>query len=222
MWERFGFYIIGGILLLYALDYEKGGLGLTYANANEIVGTYLAFVYFTPFLGGLLADRYLGYRLSVLIGGLVMAGGHFLLGTRGEWTFVAGLACVCIGNGFFKPNISTMVGNLYEKGDPRRDAGFNIFYMGINIGAFLAFFTAGIVRNAAGWGWAFWTAGFGLLFGVLILLVSWRSLARADRMPERSPDDVSVGSIFGKILAPALAVGLVAWWIAHSNFPDAK
>src|SRR5204863_9489164 len=122
--ERLSFYVIGGILLLYALDTERGGLGLPAVTANDIVGTYLAFVYATPFLGGLIADRVLGFRRSVLIGGLCMACGLFSLGTPGETWFVLGLCLVCAGNGLFKPNISAMVGNLYEKGDPRRDAGF--------------------------------------------------------------------------------------------------
>ena len=220
MWERFGFYIIGGILLLYATDYETEGLGLPRGHANEIVGTYLAFVYFTPFLGGLLADRVLGYRWSVLIGGLIMAAGHFLLGTRGEMTFTLGLTCVCIGNGLFKPNISVMVGNLYPAGDPRRDAGFNIFYMGINIGAFLAFYWAGIARNSWGWSAAFISAGIGLLLGVVILMFNWRKLATADRRPERHASDISISQIFGKILLPAFAVGLIGWYVASKWFPD--
>jgi amino acid/peptide:H+ symporter len=136
MWERLGFYLMVGILYLYIIDTERGGLGLSNAAAGEIYGTYLAFVYFTPFLGGMIADRYLGFRRSVLIGGA--ADGRGLLRC---WASAAcprsmpGLVLLCIGNGLFKPNISAMVGNLYEPGDPRRDAGFNIFYMGINIGA---------------------------------------------------------------------------------------
>ena len=135
MWERLGFYLIVGILYLYIIDTERGGLGMSNADAGEIYGTYLAFVYFTPFLGGLIADRYLGFRRSVFIGGLLMAAGYFALGVRSMPTFYGGLVLICLGNGLFKPNISAMVGNLYEPGDPRRDAGFNIFYMGINIGA---------------------------------------------------------------------------------------
>jgi amino acid/peptide:H+ symporter len=131
MWERLGFYTIVAVLMLYAKDTDRGGLGLPADFANEIYGIYLAFVYFTPYLGGLIADRFLGYRKSVLIGGLVFAAGFFLLGSGKSWTFPVGLTLLCIGNGFFKPNISAMVGNLYVKGDPKRDAGFNIFYMGI-------------------------------------------------------------------------------------------
>ncbi|MBL8728537.1 MAG: peptide MFS transporter [Planctomycetes bacterium] len=220
MWERLSFYVIGGILLLYALDTERGGLGLPNLTANDIVGTYLAFVYATPFLGGLIADRYLGFRRSVLIGGLCMAAGLFSLGTRGETFFVLGLVLVCIGNGFFKPNISAMVGNLYERGDPRRDAGFNLFYMGINIGAFAAFFSSAWVRDQFGWFWAFRMAGCGLLIGVLLLLVFWRLLAKADKPSQKRDDDIPISTILLTILVPALVVGFVGWWVATTWFPD--
>lgn len=217
MWERLSFYVIGGLLLLYAVDTEVGGLGMTRSHANEIVGTYLAFVYFTPFLGGLIADRYLGYRRAVLLGGLSMATGLFLLGTPGEATFVGGLVMVCIGNGLFKPNISVMVGNLYQPGDPRRDAGFNIFYMGINIGAFAAYLLGAYVRNELGWSWAFRMAGVGLLLGVGILLTQWTKLAVADRKPEVKPGDIPLARIFGTILLPAFVVGGIAYWLVESK-----
>ena len=217
MWERLSFYVIGGLLLLYAVDTEVGGLGMTRSHANEIVGTYLAFVYFTPFLGGLIADRFLGYRRAVLIGGLSMASGLFLLGTPGEATFVSGLVMVCIGNGLFKPNISVMVGNLYQPGDPRRDAGFNIFYMGINIGAFAAFLLGAYVRNELGWSWAFRMAGVGLLLGVGILLTQWNKLAVADRKPETKPGDIPLARILGTILFPAFLVGGVAYALVESK-----
>ena len=121
MWERLAFYLMLGILLLYASDTERGGLGLSNKMAAEIYGTYMAFVYFTPFLGGLIADRFLGYRRSVFIGGLLMASGLFMLGFRGLPTLYGGLTLLCLGNGLFKPNISAMVGNLYEPGDARRE-----------------------------------------------------------------------------------------------------
>ena len=140
MWERLAFYTMLNILLLYTTDSERGGLGLTSAEGNEIYGLYLAFVYFTPFPGGMLADRYLGYRKAVFIGAVFMSGGLFLMSIPGSTYFITGLVGLIVGNGFFKPNISVMVGNLYEAGDPKRDAGFNIFYMGINIGAFVASF----------------------------------------------------------------------------------
>ena len=220
MWERLAFYTIVGILLLYTTDVERGGLGLPAAQGNEIYGLYLAFVYFTPFLGGMIADRFLGYRRAVFLGGLMMAGGLFLMGTPGFLPFTLGLIALIIGNGFFKPNISVMVGNLYEPGDHRRDAGFNIFYMGINIGAFLAtFYVAPVVRNLYGWLWTFRAAGVGLIIAVLILLATWKSLARADRTPQRDPEDTGFGAVFLKILLPAFIVGTIGYFLAKWYLP---
>ncbi len=220
MWERLAFYTMVNILLLYTTDYERGGLGLTSAEGNEIYGLYLAFVYFTPFPGGMLADRYLGYRKAVLIGAIFMSTGLFLMSIRGETFFIAGLAGLCIGNGFFKPNISVMVGNLYEKGDPKRDAGFNIFYMGINIGAFAASFLSSTVRGEWGWLWTFRVAAIGLLVAMALLLLSWKQLEKADRPPERSPDDAGFGAVVVKILLPALGAGLVGFLIGQHFMPE--
>ncbi len=219
MWERLAFYTMVGILLLYATDTESGGLGMPKAVGNEIYGLYLAFVYFTPYLGGLLADRFLGYRKAVLIGGGFFTTGFFLLAAGQSWTFVTGLVCLCIGNGFFKPNISAMVGNLYERGDPKRDAGFNIFYMGINIGAFIANFLAAIMRNEFFWEAIFLAAGVGMLIGITILLASWKVLERADRVPGTNPEDTPFGEIMRKILGPALAVGVLGWAVAEYLLP---
>ncbi len=220
MWERLAFYTMVGILLLYTTDVERGGLGLPAAQGNEIYGLYLAFVYFTPFLGGMIADRFLGYRRSVAIGGVMMAVGLFLMGMPGFTFFVAGLAGLVLGNGMFKPNISVMVGNLYPPGDPKRDNGFNIFYMGINVGALLAtLVVAPMTRNVFGWGWTFRAAGIGVLFAVLILASQWRQLASADRQPERNPDDTSFGDILLKIIGPAFMVGIAGYFLAKAYLP---
>jgi len=215
MWERLAFYTMVGILLLYTTDSERGGLGLPAAQGNEIYGLYLAFVYFTPFLGGMIADRFLGYRRAVAVGGLLMAMGLFLMGVPGFTFFVFGLVGLIVGNGFFKPNISVMVGNLYQPGDPKRDAGFNIFYMGINIGALSAtLILAPMVRNVFGWSWTFRAAGIGVLFAVLILASQWRRLEAADRQPERHADDTTFGEIIAKIIGPALIVGVLGYLAA--------
>jgi dipeptide/tripeptide permease len=216
MWERLGFYLIVGILYLYIIDTERGGLGMSNAAAGEIYGTYLAFVYFTPFLGGMIADRYLGFRRSVFIGGLLMAAGYFALGVRSMPTFYAGLVLLCLGNGLFKPNISAMVGNLYEPGDPRRDAGFNIFYMGINIGASASALLAAPLRNLWSFNLAFTAAGVGLLISVIILSVKWKGLAVAD--PPRtapSPDDVGMKQIVMTILLPAAVFGAIGYFVGQ-------
>jgi dipeptide/tripeptide permease len=215
MWERLAFYTMVGILLLYTTDTERGGLGLPGPVGNEIYGLYLAFVYFTPFLGGMIADRFLGYRRAVAVGGLLMASGLMLMSVPGFTFFVLGLVGLIVGNGFFKPNISVMVGNLYAPKDPKRDQGFNIFYMGINIGALTAtLILAPLVRNLYGWLWTFRIAGFGVLVAVLLLALHWRQLAAADRQPERVSGDTSFGDILLKIIGPAVLVGLAGYWLA--------
>ncbi|MBM4130457.1 peptide MFS transporter [bacterium] len=215
MWERLGFYLMLGILFLYVTDTERGGLGFTTALAGEIYGTYMAFVYFTPFIGGMIADRVLGYRRSVLIGGLLLAAGYFSLGIRSMPTFYAGLVLLCFGNGLFKPNISAMVGNLYAPGDARRDAGFNIFYMGINIGAAASALLAAPLRNLWNFNTAFAAAGVGMLVGVVILVLNWRRLDGADRPPVAKAGDFGLGQMFLTILAPAIVFGVIFYFVGH-------
>jgi proton-dependent oligopeptide transporter, POT family len=147
MWERFGYYLMIGIFQLYMTDQLKGGLGFDRPIANDIFGTFIAMVYITPFVGGLLADRVLGFRRSIIIGGVLMGLGYLLLAIPNNLTtFYAALGLMILGNGFFKPNISTLLGNLYN--EPRytalKDDGYSIFYMGINIGALVP--TAGDMR----------------------------------------------------------------------------
>ncbi len=213
MWERLGFYLMLGILFLYIIDTERGGLAFSRSQAAEIYGTYMALVYFTPFVGGMLADRLLGYRRSVLIGGLLMAAGYFALGVRSLPTFYSGLALIIIGNGFFKPNISAMVGNLYDSDDPRRDAGFNIFYMGINIGATISALLAAPLRNLYSFNTAFTAAGVGMLIGVAVLIFSWKGLAAADRKPETAEGDFGLLQLFSIILAPAVGFGIAGYFL---------
>lgn len=219
MWERLGFYMLIGVLMLYVSDVERGGLGLTLIEASAIYGTYLAFVYFTPFLGGIIADKWLGYRKSVFIGGIIISLGMFLLGTPGITFLYLGLACVCIGNGFFKPNISAMVGNLYEAGDPNRDIGFNIFYMGINIGSVTAFLIAAPIRNLISWKWTFYSAGFGLIIALIILVSNWKKLESADRREKSGENDITMGTIFSKILLPAFLFGATGYLLAKALLP---
>ncbi len=215
MWERLGFYLMLGILLLYITDTERGGLGFSTKLAAEIYGTYMAFVYFTPFIGGMIADRFLGFRRSVFIGGLLMAAGYFSLGIRSLPTFYAGLVLLCVGNGFFKPNISAMVGNLYAPDDPRRDSGFNIFYMGINIGASLSALLSAPLRNLWSFNLAFTAAGVGLLLGVVILVLNWKRLENADRKSERSAEDISFKQVVMTILVPAFAFGVIGYFVGQ-------
>src|SRR5579859_4918604 len=127
MWERFGFYCMNAVFIYYMKD-QLNGHPFLQNNAPRILGFYLGFVYFTPFFGGILADRLFGYRRTIIAGGILMGLGYLLLAFPPLPAFFSGLALVVIGNGFFKPNISTMVGKLYEPGDPRVDAAYTIFY----------------------------------------------------------------------------------------------
>ena len=155
MWERMSYYGMRALLVLYMVGAtDKGGFGWSQAKALQIYGLYTGLVYATPVIGGFLADRYLGQRLSVTLGGILMMLGQFVLAMPGnsEALFYAGLGLLVVGNGFFKPNISTMVGGLYAPGDARRDGAFTIFYIGINVGAFLASAVCGTLGEKFGWG----------------------------------------------------------------------
>ncbi len=194
MWERFSYYGMRALLVLYMmkiliLDANKGmtvfgyhsvqafvqwSVGLfgvhsqlsVQALASQIYGLYTGFVYFTPFFGGILADRVFGQRKSVYIGGILMTIGHFLMAS--ERFFFLALLFLILGNGCFKPNISTQVGDLYPEGDPRRDSAFTIFYMGINLGAFFSPLVCGTLGQLVGWDWGFGAAGVGMVSGLLI------------------------------------------------------
>ncbi len=216
MWERFGFYLMLGIFTLYMIDTEgNGGMGFSFAKSADIYGTYLALVYLTPFIGGLLADRVLGYRLSITIGGTLMGLGYIGLAVPGEAAFFISLLLIIIGNGFFKPNISTLVGNLYnnEKYEKYKDAGFNIFYMGINIGAFVCNFIAAYLRNQYGWGYAFAIAGVGMLLGLIWFWSGQKHVKEADVIKPTQKEDVPLPKLFGIIFVPAIIFGLIGWFV---------
>ncbi|MFN4083147.1 MAG: peptide MFS transporter [Bacteroidia bacterium] len=220
MWERFGYYLMIGIFFLYMIDAEKGGLSLDKKEASDIFGTFIALVYVTPFIGGLLADRLLGYRLSINIGGALMGFGYMLLAVPGDAAFFASLALIIIGNGFFKPNISTLLGNLYNNPEYKqnKDAGYNIFYMGINIGAFVCNFFAAYLRNTYGWGYAFFAAGVGMFLGLFIFWLGNKHYKEADVRKPANPEDMSVGKILSIVLIPAVVAGILGWLIPGNVF----
>ena len=220
MWERFGYYLMIGIFLLYMIDTDMGGLEFPKKEASDIFGTFIALVYLTPFMGGLLADRVLGYRLSVTIGGILMGIGYMGLAIPGMSAFWFSLFLIIIGNGFFKPNISTLLGNLYNDSQykPFKDAGYSIFYMGINIGAFVCNFFAAYLRNHYGWGYAFAAAGIGMLVGVAIFWLGNKHYAHADVKKEAKDTDNSVYKVLGSILLPAGIAGFLGWMIPGNIF----
>jgi len=168
MWERFSFYSMLALFTLYLRDPVEG-FGWTAAQATTLYANYLMFVYASPLIGGLIADRITGYRKAVMIGGVFFMAGHGLLSIPALWAVYAALTCLVIGNGFFKPNVSTMVGNLYPEGSHLKDRAYNIFYMGINIGAFLAPIVMEIVKSYFGFHAAFAVAAFGMIISVGIL-----------------------------------------------------
>jgi len=168
MWERFSFYSMLALFTLYLRDPVEG-FGWTAAEATTLYANYLMFVYASPLIGGLIADRITGYRKAVMIGGFFFMAGHGLLSISAMWAVYAALTCLVIGNGFFKPNVSTMVGNLYPEGSSLKDRAYNIFYMGINIGAFIAPITMEIVKANFGFHAAFAVAAFGMVISVAIL-----------------------------------------------------
>lgn len=170
MWERFSFYSMLALFTLYLQD-PKEGFGWTSGEATALYANYLAFVYLSPLVGGFIADRFTGYRKAVMIGGFFFMAGHGLLSIPALWAVYLALTCLVIGNGFFKPNVSTMVGNLYPEGSHLKDRAYNIFYMGINIGAFIAPVVMEIVRQNVGFHAAFAVAAFGMVISVGIL---WR------------------------------------------------
>ena len=227
MWERFGFYLMLGIFVLYmraganGVFPAKSGLGLDPGTASDIYGTYIALVYLTPFVGGLLADRILGYRRSIIIGGVLMGLGYCGLAIPGYGVhFFLSLLAIIIGNGFFKPNISTLVGNLYndERYKANKDSGFNIFYMGINIGALACNFVAAYLRINYGWGYAFLAAGIGMFIGVAWFLAGQRHTAHADVLRPTMPEDQPVGSILGQVFIPAFAFAAIGWFVPNLLF----
>jgi proton-dependent oligopeptide transporter, POT family len=220
MWERFSFYLMIGIFYQYLTDSQTGGMGWDGAKAASVVGSYLGLVYFTPFIGGLIADRLLGCRKTIFIGGFFFIAGHTLLAVPTEPVLYLALACLIIGNGCFKPNISTLVGNLYPQDSPLRDNAYTIFYMGINVGAFVCNFIAAIVRNLYGWHWAFATAGFGMALGVIIFFLGQKYIRHADVDPKQTEADQpreSLYPLFVYCLMPAFFAGGVGWMLGSYN-----
>lgn len=202
LWERFSFYGMRALLILYMLD----GLKYTDGHAYAIYGAYGSLVYATPILGGILADRLLGNRAAILLGGTLMAMGHFIMAFPQETAFYTALALLILGNGLFKPNVSSMVGKLYRQGDPRRDAGFTIFYMGINLGAFLAPIACGLAKAYFGYHVGFGLAGVGMVIGLI-----WFYMGRGIFGERGAPPNPVIfqTALIGIVVSCAVAVPLV-------------
>ncbi len=220
-WERFGYYLMIGIFFLYmTTDTQDGGFGWENAKASDVFGTFIACAYLTPFVGGLLADMKLGYRFSITLGGILMGIGYCLLSVRQEWAFFTALGIMIVGNGFFKPNISTLLGNLYNNPQyqANKDTGYNLFYMSINIGAFLCNFIAAFMRIKYGWNWAFIAAGIGMFLGVITFWVGMKHYKHVDVRKEPSPEDKPVIMRFLAVLGIAVAFGIIGWFLPNNLF----
>jgi POT family proton-dependent oligopeptide transporter len=187
MWERFSYYGMRGFLILYlTAAVASGGLGFDDKQGAHVYALYTSSVWLTPILGGFIADRFLGQYRSVLIGGIIIALGHFTLAFHALPFFYTGLALIVVGTGLLKPNVSTLVGSLYEANDRRRDAGFSIFYMGINIGAFLGITGAGALAEKVDWHLGFAAAGVGMTLGLIQYVLGKKRLQLAiDRLATR-------------------------------------
>ncbi len=202
LWERFSYYGMRALLVLYmtaeVIKGAKSGFGFADEKAFGIYAAYGALVYLTPIIGGFFADRMMGFRNAILWGAALMAAGQFTLFMDNETMFYIGLALLVVGNGFFKPNISSMIGKFYKKGDPRRDGAFTIFYMGINIGAFLTPLTCGAIGEIEGWKYGFLTAGVGMLVGLGIFYWAQNSgwlTTNVDEEGNEMPNDRPIGLV---------------------------
>ena len=191
MWERFSYYGMRAILVLYLVaraTEENAGLGWSNIEALKLYGWYTMAVYVASIPGGIIADKLIGQKKSVLLGGILLVFGHGILAVEQMWAFYSGLILIVAGVGMLKPNISTMVGGLYRKGDIRRDKGFTIFYIGINVGAFLSSLIVGYVGEVHGWHYGFGLAGIGMLLGLLVYVFGQKYLSHVGNYLGNSQD----------------------------------
>jgi POT family proton-dependent oligopeptide transporter len=211
MWERFSYYGMRGFLVLFmTAAAEKGGLGLDDKTAASIYGLYTSAVYLTTLPGGWIADRLFGAQRTVWYGGIIIAAGHFCMALPWTRTFFLGLVLVVIGTGLLKPNISAIVGGLYAAGDPRRDAGFSLYYMGINLGAFLSPFVCGTLSEKYNWHYGFGAAGIAMLLGLAQFRLTRGRLGEAGLRPgnPQRPGKLVLAGLAAGVAALMLVIGL--------------
>jgi POT family proton-dependent oligopeptide transporter len=214
MWERFGYYLMIGIFTLYLKDVEAG-FAMTEKEASDLYGTFIALVFLTPFIGGLIADRYFGYKKSIVIGGLMMGTGYMLMGIHDKTMLYLAMTLVILGNGFFKPNISTLLGNFYndDQYKDKKDEGYNIFYMGINVGAFICNFFGAALQILLGWQYAFMAAGIGMFIGVVVFLMGTKHYGDKTEKKGVQEGDMPFYKIVLFILLPSVIFGVIGWLI---------
>jgi len=233
MWERFSYYGMRALLMLFMVaSVADGGLGYDTKDAAAIYGTYTMSVYLLSILGGFIADNFIGARRAVLWGGIIIACGHFSMAFNSLTSFYTGLILIALGTGLLKPNISTMVGSLYSTSDERRDAGFSIFYMGINLGAFLSPLVTGYLAQSKGWKgtmsswgldpnhswhWGFAAAGVGMTFGLIAYVLQRNRLAHVGNPPAPTPDGSRPWGRLALVAVGSLA--LIAAMKASDDYP---
>ncbi|WP_108868104.1 peptide MFS transporter [Aquimarina aquimarini] len=217
MWERFSYYGMRAIFVLYltakTMD-ENAGLGWSSGEALSLYGWYTMLVYVASIPGGWIADKFLGQKKSVLVGGILLVAGHSVLAIEQMWAWYSGLGLIIAGVGMLKPNISTMVGGLYEQGDIRRDKGFTIFYIGINLGAFLSSLIVGYVGEVHGWHYGFGLAGIGMALGLLQYLIGQKYLANVGNFlgtSEKKEDKEAMNKPLTKIEKDRIVVLLISF-----------
>lgn len=239
MWERFSYYGMRALLVLFMTTaVAQGGLGFSDKLSAQVYGTYTMSVYLLCILGGFIADNFIGSRRAVLVGGIIIASGHYSMAIPAVPTFFLGLGLVAIGTGFLKPNISTMVGSLYAPGDDRRDAGFSIFYMGINTGALMAAIVCGYLAKSphfqgvlghlglnpqSSWHWAFAAAGVGMTFGLITYLRRSATLAHVGHAPAETADGRPWGKLGLVALGSLALIGIMLLadkhaWVVYALF----
>jgi len=221
MWERFGYYLMIGIFTLYLKD-SVAGFNMDEKESASLYGTFIALVFFTPFLGGLIADRYLGYRRSIILGGLLMGIGYCMMGIHSKSILYLSMTLVIIGNGFFKPNISTLLGNVYStpQHSHQKDEGYNIFYMGINVGAFVCNFFGAALYSLMGWGAAFAAAGVGMFIGVITFISGTRHYKEYDVRKPLQPGDLPLWKIIALVIVPSLIFGAIGFYLKGVGTPN--
>ena len=225
MWERFSYYGMRALLILYlaeATTSANPGMGLAEAPAGAIYGLYTGLVYLLGLPGGWVADQLWGQRKAVFVGGSIIAAGHFSMAVPSDFTFFLGLILIVIGTGLLKPNVSSVVADLYPEGGARRDAGFSIFYMGINVGAFAGPLICGWLGQNWNWHWGFSAAGFGMVLGLIQFRLGYGRLGdagvlRSDRTPEQRA--ALSRRFFGGCAAIALALATFGYLVAGGVIP---
>ncbi len=230
MWERFSYYGMRALLVLYLIQPTTGddkgfnpGRGWDESSASTLYGWYTGLAYLFPIFGGIIADKFIGTHRSMLVGGTLISIGHIILGISGMGTFehsaagmslfITGLAAIVLGTGHFKPTVSVMVGQLYKQSDPRRDAAYTIFYMGINLGAFLCAFVCGTLGEKVGWHWGFGAAAVGMIMGMAAYMVGRPTfLGRIGEAPRSGATRMS-----WMFLCASLALSAAFGWAYHAG-----